>query len=142
MKLVFVRSDRIGEFCGGRIGVLGDRGVLMPVSRVDLYAAIRRDARAGMSGRAMERKHGVGRRTIIKALASAWPEPRKKPPRRIDEQILNLDRDPCAEPGSEADDAARRYSGAGTVLVHRKIRKPQSIWIREQVHPIAGVEQR
>jgi hypothetical protein len=27
-----------------------------------------------------KRKHGVGRRTIIKALASAWPEPQKKPP--------------------------------------------------------------
>jgi transposase len=53
-----------------------------PVSKVELYAAIRRDARAGMSGRAMERKHGVGRRTIIKAVSSAWPGPRKKPPRR------------------------------------------------------------
>jgi hypothetical protein len=53
-----------------------------PVSKVELYAAIRRDARAGMSGRAMERKHGVGRRTIIKALSSAWPEPRKKLPPR------------------------------------------------------------
>lgn len=53
-----------------------------PVSKVELCAAIRRDARAGMAGRAMERKYGVGRRTIIKALASAWPEPRKKPPRR------------------------------------------------------------
>jgi len=30
----------------------------------------------------MERKHGVGRRTIIKALSSAWPEPRKKLPPR------------------------------------------------------------
>jgi transposase len=51
-------------------------------SKVELYAAIRRDARAGMSGRALERKYRVGRRTIIKALSSAWPEPRKKPPRR------------------------------------------------------------
>jgi dienelactone hydrolase len=31
-----------------------------------------------MSGRAIERKHHVGRRTIIKALASADPSPRKK----------------------------------------------------------------
>ena len=53
-----------------------------PVPKVELYAAIRRDARAGMSARAIERKYRVGRRTIIKALASAWPEPRKKPPRR------------------------------------------------------------
>jgi transposase len=53
-----------------------------PVPKVELYAAIRRDSRAGMSARAIERKYRVGRRTIIKALASAWPEPRKKPPRR------------------------------------------------------------
>jgi transposase len=52
------------------------------VSKVELYAAIRRDARAGMSGRALERKYRVGRRTIVKAVSSAWPEPRKKPPRR------------------------------------------------------------
>jgi len=32
-----------------------------PVSKVELCAAIRWDARARMSGRAMERKHGVGR---------------------------------------------------------------------------------
>jgi hypothetical protein len=53
-----------------------------PVPKVELYAAIRRDARAGMPARAIERKYRVGRRTIIKALASAWPKPRKKPPRR------------------------------------------------------------
>jgi hypothetical protein len=55
---------------------------MAPAPKVELYAAIRRDARAGMSARAIERKYRVGRRTIIKALASAWPEPRKKPPRR------------------------------------------------------------
>src|SRR5438046_1930325 len=53
-----------------------------PVSKAELYAAIRRDARAGMPARAIEHKYRVGRRTIIKALSSAWPEPRKKPPRR------------------------------------------------------------
>ncbi|MET9631228.1 hypothetical protein ABZX92_27575 [Lentzea sp. NPDC006480] len=40
---------------------------------VELYAAIRRVARAGLSGRALERKYGVGRRTVIMAAASAWP---------------------------------------------------------------------
>jgi transposase len=54
----------------------------MPQSKIELYAAIRRDSRAGMSARAIERKYRVGRRTIVKALASAWPEPRKKPPPR------------------------------------------------------------
>jgi hypothetical protein len=42
------------------------------------YAAIRRDARNGMSGRGIERRHHVGRRTIVKALASADPAERKK----------------------------------------------------------------
>ena len=39
---------------------------------------IRRDFDAGMSERAIERKHHVGRRTIIKALNSADPPARKK----------------------------------------------------------------
>lgn len=51
-------------------------------SKVELYAAIRRDARAGLSGRALEQKYHVGRRTVVKALASAWPAPRKNPPPR------------------------------------------------------------
>ncbi|HEY1914528.1 MAG TPA: hypothetical protein VGH27_03040 [Streptosporangiaceae bacterium] len=42
------------------------------------YTVIRRDADAGMSGRAIERAHHVGRRTIIKALNSADPPARKK----------------------------------------------------------------
>lgn len=53
------------------------------ISKVELYAAIRRDARAGMSGRALERKHKVGWRTVRKALVSAWPEPRKEYPQRV-----------------------------------------------------------
>lgn len=51
-------------------------------SKVELYAAIRRDARAGLSGRAIERKHHVGWRTVQKALASAWPEQRRPYPSR------------------------------------------------------------
>jgi lambda repressor-like predicted transcriptional regulator len=47
-------------------------------SRVELYAAIRRDARAGLSGRALKRKHGVGYATVAAALESAWPQPRNK----------------------------------------------------------------
>lgn len=50
----------------------------MPASRVELYAAIRRDARAGMSGREIERTHGVGYRTVRDALGSAWPQHRKE----------------------------------------------------------------
>lgn len=54
----------------------------MPPSKVELYAAIRRDSRAGMSKRAIEKKYRVGRRTIVKALASAWPEERRPQPPR------------------------------------------------------------
>ncbi|WP_370891302.1 hypothetical protein [Janibacter sp. GXQ6167] len=39
-------------------------------SRVALYAAIRREARAGMSNRALQHKHGVGYRTAPAALNS------------------------------------------------------------------------
>jgi hypothetical protein len=46
-----------------------------------LYAAIRRDARAGASGRELQRKHlqrkhSVGWRTVQAAIASAWPQQR------------------------------------------------------------------
>jgi hypothetical protein len=47
-------------------------------ARREKYAAIRRDDASGMSERAIERKHHVGRRTIIKALTSADPPERKK----------------------------------------------------------------
>ena len=55
----------------------------MPLmSQVDLFAAIRRDSRAGMSVRAMAGKYQVSRRTVRAALASAWPAPRKAMPPR------------------------------------------------------------
>ncbi|MDX3500282.1 hypothetical protein PV735_47615, partial [Streptomyces turgidiscabies] len=56
----------------------------MPVSKVELYAAIRHDARAeGLSSRALSAKYGVGRRTVALALESVWPAPRKQLPPRI-----------------------------------------------------------
>ncbi|MFE3765518.1 hypothetical protein ACFXPI_27585 [Streptomyces sp. NPDC059104] len=51
---------------------------MLPKSKVDLHAAIRRDANAGSSLRALMRKYGVGYETVQKALISAFPEPRKK----------------------------------------------------------------
>lgn len=54
----------------------------MPKSKVELYAAIRRDARSGMSNRALQPKYGVGFLTVQKAMTSAWPEPRKPLPPR------------------------------------------------------------
>ncbi|WP_327148232.1 IS21-like element helper ATPase IstB [Nocardia sp. NBC_01329] len=48
------------------------------MSKVELYAAIRQDLRAGLSKRAIERKHGVGWRTVARATESVLPEPRKE----------------------------------------------------------------
>ncbi|MEX2985575.1 hypothetical protein [Streptomyces sp. C36] len=56
---------------------------MLPKSKVDLYAAIRCDARQGLSNRALQRKYGVGFLTVQKALSSAWPEPRKPLPPRV-----------------------------------------------------------
>lgn len=70
--------------------------------KVALYAAIRRDSAAGMSGRALEHKYGVTRRTVAKALSSVWPEPRKKmalretrldPYKALVDQMLRADLD-------------------------------------------------
>ncbi|MEV4283694.1 IS21 family transposase [Actinoplanes xinjiangensis] len=52
------------------------------MSKIELFAAIRRDLAAGMSGRAVEEKHRVGRRTVSAAMASALPPPRKAMPPR------------------------------------------------------------
>jgi hypothetical protein len=41
-----------------------------PMSKIELYAAIRRDARAGLAIRALQRKYRVGFRAVTKALAS------------------------------------------------------------------------
>ena len=47
-------------------------------SMVDVFASIRRDARVeGLSVRELARRHGVHRRTVRAALASADPPPRK-----------------------------------------------------------------
>ena len=53
-----------------------------PADKVALYALIRRESRAGLSSHAIERKHRVSRRTVARALASAWPEPCRELPRR------------------------------------------------------------
>lgn len=80
-----------------------------------------------MAGRAMGRKYGVGRRTIIKALASAWPGPRKKPPRRP----LKLDPfKPAIDSILRADlDAPRKQRHTITRIYHRLIAE----------HAMAGV---
>jgi hypothetical protein len=51
-----------------------------PMSKVDLFAAIRRDSRAGLSVRALARKYRVQPPHGPSALSSAWPVPRKPMP--------------------------------------------------------------
>lgn len=73
-----------GATCAGAsIGWSEERALPMPpMSKIDLFAAIRRDAREGLSGRALAVKYRVSRRTVKAALASAWPQPRKPLPPR------------------------------------------------------------
>ena len=52
------------------------------MSKIELFAAIRRDLAAGMSGRTIEEKYRVGRRTVSAAAVSALPPPRKALPSR------------------------------------------------------------
>jgi hypothetical protein len=50
-----------------------------PKSKVELFAAIRRDARVeSLSVHALAARYGVHRRTVREALSSAWPALRKK----------------------------------------------------------------
>jgi transposase len=52
-------------------------------SRVELFEQIRRDReREGLSIRALARRHGVHRRAVRQALASALPPPRRRRERR------------------------------------------------------------
>jgi hypothetical protein len=52
-------------------------------ARTALFTAIRRDAGNGMSRRALADRHGVHRRTVLQALQSPVPAPRKPlPPRK------------------------------------------------------------
>ncbi|MGW2035613.1 hypothetical protein [Streptomyces sp. NPDC001811] len=51
-------------------------------SKVDLYAAIRRGYRGGLTLRALQRKYNVTWRTVRQAVDGQWPEPRKQRRRR------------------------------------------------------------
>ena len=56
----------------------------MARSRVEVFEQIRRDRRIeGLSIRELATRHGVHRRTVRQALASAVPPPRKQYPSRL-----------------------------------------------------------
>ena len=78
-------------------------------SKVELYAALRRDSRDGMSNRALQCKYGVTWRTVNKALTSAWAQPRTTTasarPSKLDpsftpliDEILPIDLDATRKP--------------------------------------------
>ncbi|MER6470960.1 IS21 family transposase [Streptomyces collinus] len=89
------------------------------MSKVELYAAIRRDHRGGMTMREIERKYNVSWRTVRRAVDSVWPEPRKKLPPRptaldpykaVIDEILRADMD-----------APRKQRHTVTRLFHRLV---------------------
>ncbi|WP_305082791.1 IS21-like element helper ATPase IstB [Nocardia australiensis] len=87
------------------------------MSKVELYAAIRQDLRAGLSMRAIERKHRVGWRTVASATESVWPEPRKEYPPRP--QKLDPYK-PFIDDVLRADlDVPRRQRHTATRIYHR-----------------------
>lgn len=53
-----------------------------PQSKVELFAAVRRDLRAGMSAREVQRTHHVTWRTVKAASDSVWPMQRAAYPDR------------------------------------------------------------
>jgi len=71
-----------GATCGG--GSIGEvwTELAEPMSKIDLFAAIRRESPAGMSRRAIAQKYQAIRRTVRAALTSVWPQPRKPMPSR------------------------------------------------------------
>lgn len=96
---------------------LHDEGTgVLPKSKVNLYAAIRRDAKAGLSSRALQRKYGVGFLTVQKALTSAWPEPRKKLPPRPTRLVASvaMARTSWPSPGADHQDGRRCLGWVGT----------------------------
>lgn len=89
------------------------------MSKVELYGAIRRDHRGGMSTRELERNTGVTWRTVRKAWDSSWPELCKKlPPRAtgLDRYKSVIDEIPRADL-----DAPRKQRHTVTRLFHRPV---------------------
>jgi lambda repressor-like predicted transcriptional regulator len=72
----------------------------------DLYTAIRRDDAAGLSMRAIQRKHHVGYRTVAKALDFETPPDRKEYPERerpvLQQVIPHIEAMLAAAPSSTA----------------------------------------
>ncbi|MFF2792976.1 hypothetical protein ACFVT6_40585 [Streptomyces sp. NPDC058049] len=89
------------------------------MSKIELYAAIRRDHRVGMKIREIERKYNVSWRTVRRAVDSVWPEPRKQlPPRPTGPDPYK----PLIDGMLQADlDAPRKQRHTITRIFHRLV---------------------
>jgi TniQ len=89
-------------------------------ARREKYAAIRRDDANGMSERAIERKHHVGRRTIVRALTSAEPPERKR-----------IHREPTALQGmhSHIDEMMETNPAIGTASIWQRLADDHGITV-------------
>lgn len=78
-----IRLDRLAALAGRTPPAL-ERALTDPARRrAALFAAVRHDAHhETLTIRALADRHGVGRNTVRKALASPTPAPRRKPPPR------------------------------------------------------------
>jgi hypothetical protein len=101
------------------------------LTRVELFERIRGDRRAdpSVSGRVLARRHGVSRRTVKAALASAVPPPRKPPVRSrqlvltpvkaiVDEMLRS---DPVRTAQAAAHDRADLPAPGHRARLHRRV---------------------
>lgn len=82
------------------------------MSKVDLFAAIRRDSRAGLSVGGLARKCQVSRRTVWPAARNPMsPRPSKLDPfKQVIDGILRADLDADRKPTIRVESSRRRFS--------------------------------
>jgi hypothetical protein len=125
-----------------------------PRSKVEFFAAIRRDSRTEkLSIHELSRRHGVHRRLVREALTSPWPAPRKPGPPRASvldpykhliDAILRADLDASRKQRHTAkrvfdrlvDEHGMEHVSYGRVRDYIKRRKPE-IWVEEGRGPPA-----
>ncbi|GGY14118.1 hypothetical protein GCM10010358_77900 [Streptomyces minutiscleroticus] len=155
-KCVFVRSGPRGGLAVGASLCSDSQGARMdgPRTKVELFAAIRRDARVEkLSIRELSRRYGVHRRLVREALTSPWPTARKPMPPRASvldpykhliDSILRADLDAPRKQRHTAkrvfdrlvDEHGMEDVSYGRVRDYIRRRKPE-IWVEEGRGPPA-----
>ncbi len=103
-------------------------------ARTAIFAAIRSDAELGMSYRALADRHGVHRRTVLQALRSPVPAPRKPMPEvRILAEVDDVVGDVLGRPKDAESGRGRRGRGS-----RRRGRPPRRGWSRRTPPPWRG----